>query len=434
MTRRPVQISWAFADFAREPFFTVVMSLVFPPFFVNTLAGDPARGTAWWGYSLATTSFALVLLAPFAGALADASGSRRRWVSVCLLAAAAALASLWFATGQPGHILGVLLSIAVAQLSVELSRIYTDSLLPVVAAPPDRGRLSGLAVGLGFCASITYLGLGYALSSAASADAFVARLLSACSGAWLIVFMLPFLLVCSEPAVQVSPWSRAWRGSLSGLRTSLHRLAEQPALRNFLIARMVYWDGAMSLFAFLTIVAATHLHWSTAEMSAFGVAGLGAAAALSMVGGFIEFRLGPLPTLEGALLVLLGVTVGLALVVALNSSPGAADRVNYFSRPADREFLMLAVIGCGALGVLLGSSRSMLVTLARPDRLGETFGLYVMVGRASSFLAPLLVAAATTVTGDQRYAVFGVATLLLSSGYVLLRRVRNVAPTAEVMA
>lgn len=411
------------------------MSLVFPPFFVNILAVDSIRGTAWWGYSLATTSLGLVLLAPFAGALADASGSRRSWVLMCLSVAAVALASLWLATAAPGHIVWVLLSIAIAQLSVELSRIYTDSLLPVVAAAPDRGRLSGLAVGLGFCASIVYLGLGYALSSAAHADAFAARLLSTCSGAWLIVFMLPFLCVCPEPGAQVSSWSRAWRGSLNGLRSSLHRLAEQPALRDFLVARMVYWDGTMSLFSFVTIVAATHLHWTTAEMSVFGVAGLGAAAALSMAGGRIEGRLGPQRTLEGTLVVLFGVTVGLTLILALGPSPASAGgRVELFGRLADREFLTVAVIGCGALGVLLGSSRSMLVTLARPDRLGETFGLYVMVGRASSFLAPLLVAAATTVMRDQRYGVFGVAALLLLGGFGLLRRVRSQVPVAEAAA
>jgi UMF1 family MFS transporter len=63
------------------------------------------------------------------------------------------------------------------------------------------------------------------------------------------------------------------------------------------------------------------------------------------------------------------------------------------------------------------------VRLAEPARLGEAFGLYVMVGRASSFLAPLLVAITTTATGDQRAGVFGVAGALLLTGLVLLLRV-----------
>lgn len=420
MTGRRAQAAWALADFAREPFFTFVLSLIFPPFFVKTLARDSVHGTIYWGYGLAATSLALVVLAPFAGSLADASGRSRPWLLMCLALTLCALGSLWFATSQPGHILWTLLSVAGAQLGVELSRIYTDTLLPVVAPAESTGRLSGIAAGLGFGASVIYLALGYAVSGVAT-ESVAARILTIGSGAWLALFMIPFLRYCSEPVARITSQGLAWRRSLTELSSSLRRLSAQPALRDFLIARMVYWDGTMSLFSFMTIVAATRLHWTTGEMSVFGVMGLLAAAVCGALGGFVDARLGPRRMLQAALIVLLGVTIALALLVGLGSAPSAS--IGQFSNPIDRAFLALAVAGSGALGVILGSSRSMLVTLARPERLGEAFGLYVMVGRASSFLAPFLVAVTTSFTGDQRSGIFGVATVLLIVGLLLLHRV-----------
>src|SRR3546814_6614498 len=44
------------------------------------------------------------------------------------------------------------------------------------------------------------------------------------------------------------------------------RLAAQRGLRRFLIARMLYWDGTMCLFSFISIVAATQLKWGTAQV------------------------------------------------------------------------------------------------------------------------------------------------------------------------
>lgn len=409
------------ADFAREPFFSFVLSLAFPPFFVGVLAPDPVRGTAWWGYSLSATSIALILLAPLAGALADATGTRRPWLVGTLVLALAALTSLWFATAEQGHVLWTLMSVALAQLAIELSRIYTDSLLPSVARPGEMGRLSGVGVGLGFAASILFLGLGSSASFIGVNDDTAARALSAGSGAWLALFMLPCLLFCRQPRAAHRSWLDAVRKGVADLSEIWPRLAAQRRLRRFLIARMIYWDGTMCLFSFVSIIAATQLGWGTSEISIFGLAGLVAGALSGMAAGPIEARLGALATLSGAVAALLILTLMLALTLAFAASGAAAAG---FSQPTDQAFLVFAILSCGALGVIMASSRSLLVTLADPAALGEAFGLYVMIGRASSFLAPLLVATTTWLTGDQGVGVFGVSALLLSAGLLLLCRVR----------
>ncbi len=405
------------ADWAREPFFTIVMSLVFPPFFVAVVVADPVRGTALWGYGLAAASALLVLLGPLAGAAADSTGRRKPWILGCVIAAALALLSLWAASRVPGQVAWVLASCALAQLAIELSRVFTDSLV-LRAAPRERvGELSGLAVGLGFAASMLYIGATLVVKDAA------APVVAALCGAWLVVFFVPLLLWCPDYPGESRSWAASCGDSFARLRNSLRDLMHVPQVGRFLLARMVYWDGMMGLFSFMAILASSRLEWRASELSAFGLLGLFAGAAGGVIGGRLDRRYGSKRPLMGALAVMLAVSV--AMLRVLPDSVDRAADARLFSSAGDRGFLWLAVGASAGLGTLLACSRSMMVRLSPADRLGEFFGLYVMVGRASSFAAPLLVAVATTVFANQTTGVFSVALVFMVLGLALLGRVHE---------
>jgi len=42
------QFSWALFDWANQPFFTVVTTFIFAPYFANVMVGDPVTGQAAW--------------------------------------------------------------------------------------------------------------------------------------------------------------------------------------------------------------------------------------------------------------------------------------------------------------------------------------------------------------------------------------------------
>ena len=62
------QFSWAFFEFARNPYVSMVYIFVFAPYFANTVVGDPIRGQEVW--SLINTIQALIVgaSAPMGGA------------------------------------------------------------------------------------------------------------------------------------------------------------------------------------------------------------------------------------------------------------------------------------------------------------------------------------------------------------------------------
>jgi len=70
-------------------------------------------------------------------------------------------------------------------------------------------------------------------------------------------------------------------------------------------------------------------------------------------------------------------------------------------------------------GILQAASHSMMVRHADPDAPTESFGLYGLSGRATSFLAPALIGTVTAITESARLGVAPLIFLFLL-GLVLL--------------
>lgn len=420
------QVTWALLDGAREPFFTVVLSIVFPPLFVGTIASDPATGTAQWGYALSISALLLVVLAPMTGVIASRSPLPKAWMSMLFLVAGVALTALWPATAQPAEPLQVLGLCVVAYVAIELTRVFSDSLLARAAGHAGVGRLSGLGVGLGFIAAFVFLGAAalearFGLVGAGSAT--LGRAASAATGIWLLVLAIPFLASFPVgPTGQPGAVGRPGQSMRAGLRGAVALLLADRQLVRFLLARMVYWDGTMALFAFLAIVAATTLGWGSVQLTTLGLLGLLGGAAAGFLSGRADARLGARGAITLALAALIGCTLTLLL---LSSTAANGDAAVNASGRISQLFLGVGIAASVCLGMIMSSSRALLVRIAPADRLGEYFGLYVMIGRASSFVAPLLVALATSATGSERAGVFSVSLCLLAGGVLLLQRVRR---------
>jgi len=97
---RSAVISWIFFDWAAQPYFTLITTFVFAPYFATHVAPDPASGQSLWGFATAAAGLTIALLSPVLGAVADASGRRKPWIAAfgALLVIGSSL--MWF--GKPG--------------------------------------------------------------------------------------------------------------------------------------------------------------------------------------------------------------------------------------------------------------------------------------------------------------------------------------------
>src|SRR6476661_2822874 len=280
--RRAAVVSWIFFDWAAQPYFTLITTFVFAPYFASFVAPDAAQGQALWGFATAAAGLMIALLSPVLGAIADASGRRKPWIAGfgALLVIGASL--MWFGKpGDPSVIPALLLAYAIASVGVEFATVFNNAMMPTLV-PPDRiGRLSGTGWATGYIGGILslILVLGFLAANPQTGRTLFGfmplfgldpvthagdRITGPLTGIWFILFVLPmFLLTPDYPAKRGV--SEALREGLADLRQTLSELPKRKSLAAFLLANMIYTDGLVSLFAFGGIYAAGTFGWQTIQ-------------------------------------------------------------------------------------------------------------------------------------------------------------------------
>ena len=155
------------------------------------------------------------------------------------------------------------------------------------------------------------------------------------------------------------------------------------------------------------------------------------AQAVIIVGVF-EF-LGPLlggtavANTIGKFITLDGVAPVLALSILLCGLIGAIVwnlATWYFGIPSSSSHALIGGLIGAAGGALQAASRTLKVRQADPAHMTEGFGLYALIGKATAFLAPLLIAVTTQITGTQAMGIVPIIVLFLL-GLVLLPWVKS---------
>ena len=155
---RSAVISWIFFDWAAQPYFTLITTFVFAPYFASFVAPDPATGQALWGFATAAAGLAIALMSPVLGAIADASGRRKPWIAGFGALLVIGSASMWIGRpGDPSVIAPLLLAYAVASVGAEFATVFNNAMMPTLVPPERIGRLSGTGWATGYIGGILSL-------------------------------------------------------------------------------------------------------------------------------------------------------------------------------------------------------------------------------------------------------------------------------------
>jgi MFS transporter, UMF1 family len=446
-------LGWVLFGWAAEPYFTLITTFVFAPYFAGAVAPDPATGQSLWGFATAGAGLAIALLSPALGSIADAAGRRKPWIATFGLLLVAGSSLMWFGTpGDGSRIPFLLAAYGVATLGVEFAIVFNNAIMPTLVPPERLGRLSGTGWATGYVGGILSLILVLGLLAADPSTGRTLlgvtplfgldpathqgdRITGPLTALWFIAFAWPMFAFTPDHPPLLSVGA-ALRTGLHELRETLRRLPQVPSIGTFLIANMVYTDGLVSLFAFGGIYAAGTFGWHTIQIGVFGILLACAGTVGAFVGGRLDDRFGSKHVIVGCLCVLL---IALALILTVSRDvvlfvpvkppePGGA----LFAAPAERAYLILGgMIGMVA-GPLQAASRTLLARLAPRDHITQYFGLFALTGKVTSFLGPLLVGTVTALTASQKA---GMATLVVFfvGGLALLLRVKapRVAGTAS---
>jgi len=402
--------AWALYDWANSAYATTVMAGFFPVFFKEYWsAGVPAGQSSFHlGLTNSFASLVIVLLAPLLGAIADRGRSRKRFLAIGAGIGIAATGGLFFLGLGAWKAAAVLYTVATIGFSASL--IFYDSLIVSVAGEGRFDTVSALGFSLGYLGGGILLGLNVLMTAFPAWFGFegiaeAVRFSFVTVAVWWLVFSLPLFRWVEEP-----PCATTVVHGLSMVRAGFRQLVgtfrEVRRVRMAFLFLLAYWcyiDG-------VDTVVRMAVDYGLAL--GFGSQDLLLALLLTQFVGFpAAVVFGRLGERHGPKR---GIYIGLAVYVGVVFYASQMESVI--------EFYALAV----AVGLVQGGvqalSRSLYARLIPPEKSGEFFGFFNMLGKFAAVIGPVMVGWTSAVTGEPRLSLLTLL-LLFGIGALVLTRV-----------
>jgi UMF1 family MFS transporter len=446
---------WYFFDWASQPYNTLLLTFIFGPYFAEVARGyymgagldeeaAKAAAQAYWGWGLAIASFAIALLAPILGAIADGTGRRMIWVWTFSLLYIVGSYGLWWVVpgGGESMLFWAVCLFGIGFIGMEFATIFTNALMPSLTQADDLGAISGSGFAFGYLGGLlaliimllffaegadsgrTLLGMQPLFGFDAEAREGT-RFVGPFTAIWYAVFMVPFFLWVKEPHTDRRPLHLG--RAFASLKDLIRSLKFRRSLSAYLASSLFYRDALNALYGFGGVYASGVLGWSIIQIGIFGLVGAVTAMVASFIGGRADRAFGPKPVISTSILVLIFVCL---IIVGMTREAVWGIPMDPASGLPDQIFFVCGALIGAAGGSLQAASRTMMARHTTPDRATEAFGLFALSGKVASFMAPALIALATTISGSQRIGIAPLVLLFLI-GLILLSFVK---PKGEMPA
>jgi UMF1 family MFS transporter len=400
-------------DLANTIFSMGVVSLFFS-LWIRDQVG-PERADSVYTLITAFSMGIIFVLSPLLGAMSDRARRRMPFLVVSTILCVGFTLLL----GRAGYT-GTVVAFVLANAAYQAGLQFYDSLLVEVTTDENRGRIGGIGVGIGYLGSYIAVAIGLLLGTGDKALLFTLIALA------FLVFAIPCFVFVRERGNPNPGKVFDLRSIVASARETVRTLREgekYPGLVRFLIGRVFYTDAINTVISVMTLYAvniaiASGQPKSTAEKTAQLI--MMSAITFAVIGGFmwgrIVDRIGPKRTLD-IVLYLWFLTFSLASAMGI------------LGMPLVTLWIVAAMAGV-ALGGVWSADRPLMLRLTPPDRVGEFYGLYGMVGRFSAISGPVIWAAITTVTirrmhlpvqVGQAYAVAALLLMVVLSWWILRR-------------
>jgi UMF1 family MFS transporter len=365
-------------DFANTIFSMNIVTLYFAVWIVT----ERGSTNSALSIALSLSSLAVLVTAPWVGAVSDASGRRKPWVVGLTLVCVGATASLSWIAASPlsprGALALLLFAFALANTAYQLALPPYNAMLTELAPPSRLGRLSGLGTAAGYVGSIAgVLLVAPFVTGARGIPAGGRQAAFLPTAALFLLFSLPLFVLCRDhsPRRGRGVPKAPLRNLASELIVSFREAGRYSGLRRFVVASYFYQDGLGTAISFMALYAVTVLGLPAGgEIRLFVTLTIPAIVGAYVAGRACD-RFGPHRTLR---IVLMGWIAGLAVVA------GA---------PALSGFWAGGFLVGLSFGGIWAAERPLLLTLAPPEEAGRFFGLLSLSARAAAIVGPLVWAA-----------------------------------------
>ena len=413
-------LPWALYDWANSAYAITVLTGLFPIFFKDywNPAGTPeVESTFRLGRANSIAGITVACLAPVLASIADRGGARKKFLVFFATLGVLMTGSLFFVAS--GQWTTALLVYIFGTIGFTGANIFYDSLLVNVAEKEKFDLASALGYAMGYLGGgLLFLvnvlmvlhpqKFGLADSTQAVKVAFLAV------AVWWALFSLPLILWVKEPKpAGIAPSAlAAITAGFRQLAETFRHIRQLKTVALFLLAYWLYIDGVDTIILMAT---------DYGKSLGFDTNKLIVALLITQFVGFPAALLfGKIGERIGAKR---GIFIGLAVYLCITLW-------GYFMKHANEFFGMAIVIGLVQGGVQ-SLSRSFYARLIPPDKSGEFFGFYNMLGKFATVIGPILMGVVGKLTGNPRLGIFAIATLFIA-GAALLAKVPSPGDTSTL--
>lgn len=426
-------LAWSMYDFANQPFTNLVVTFIYGTFFTTVIAANEIIGTQQWSHAVSITAIVVALLSPLMGSLADRGGYRKMFLFGFTWLTIIATAVLYFV--MPGEVLRALFWFVIANIGFEMGSVFCNAYLPDISHSKNIGRISGYGWSLGYVGGLIALALamvflvqtdtpvfGFGKGEAGAYENI--RATNLLVAVWFAIFSIPTFLFVRDHKPDTKALLKNAKHTVKDFRTTAKELREYPQIIRFLIARLVYNDGLVTIFAFGGIYAAGTLGFSFDEIMMLGIvlnitAGLGA-----FLMGFLDDKVGGRKTIK---VTLIGLMIAMVLAVFAPEIRPYLQYVLGGSTVPDwltgKNIFWIAAVLIGIFsGPNQAASRSLMGRFTPEAKKNEFFGFFAFSGKATAFAGPFLLGILTATFESQRVGISVIFVFFLV-GFFLLHKV-----------
>ena len=407
MTDHPDRLaiaSWSLYDFANTIFSMNVISL----YFALWVTVDHGGQDIFYSAALSGSMFAVAISVPLFGAISDQTGRRRGPLTLLTIISVIATALI----GQASQLWAGICLFVIANYCYQSALVFYNGMLPAVSRHSSVGMVSGYGVALGYMGSIAGLLLIKPfVETGGRPAAFLPTALM------FLIFALPCFFFVKDP--DPKPFRIDTGKAFRTLKNTLVNAAQYHVLLKFIGIHFLILDVVNTVIAFIAVYANKVIGFTDSQITTFLILSTTFAMLGSwLIGQQVKYK-GTVPSYWTVLCLWLA---ALTLIVV---SPG--ESLFWVVGP-------LAGMGMGGVWVV---SRTIVVELSPPEKVGEFFGIYGLAGKMASIVGPLIWGSVVwlfqdTQTLKYRAAIFSLLLITIITLILFGRLQKHIPPHSKI--
>ncbi|MBI3939444.1 MAG: MFS transporter [Acidobacteria bacterium] len=404
--RKTEIFGWCMYDVADSGFTTVIVTALYPLYFGSIVVGDPHRADFLWGVAASVSEIVVAGLAPVLGAIADFSGSRKKFLGGCALTVVLFTSSLYFVgPGMAG--LGLTLFI-LSNIGFAGGGVFIDSFLPGISNPSNAGRISGLKWAMGYGGGLFCLALCLPLARnivdhATPQQLAGARLVPLVVAAYYAVAVVPtFIFLRDRSVARPLPEGESTLSvGFRELKRTLQKIRRYRELFKLFLAFLFYNDGIVTVIYFSARYAKETFGFTASEISTLFIAINVVSAGGALLFGYLADRIGQKRA----------IFISLCLWIT-------ALAVGYLAPSKGWFYAVATLVGIG-VGSAQSVTRSLVALFTPKENAAEFYGFLGVAGKTMAFLGPMAFGTISSISGSQRPALLSISVFFIIGIFLL---------------